>query len=124
MKTFGDVSPRFAHAEYSSFRITDENDRYRLIIGGYHGSCSDALLYHHNGSQFTTRDQDNDLNDDGNCAISSTGAWWYNKCLASNLNGQYLKGADSAYAKGIVWVHCWNHTYSLKETVMKIRRNE
>ena len=121
METFGDVLPESATVSYSTFTVTDESDLYRLVIGDYTGSCSDSMSTHNN-SQFSTRDNDNDSGEI-NCASEYTGAWWFNQCLASNLNGRYLGGTNSEYAKGIVWVGCWGQNYSLKRTVMKVRRN-
>ena len=69
---------------------------------------------------FTTRDQDND-NFRSNCAIEYKGAWWYNKCHHSNLNGLYLRGSHSSYADGVNWKGWKGHYYSLKRTEMKIR---
>ena len=44
--------------------------------------------------QFSTKDQDND-GGSGSCAQLYKGAWWYNACLSSNLNGLYINGAHS-----------------------------
>ena len=30
--------------------------------------------------KFTTYDVDNDIYNDGNCAVSCTGGWWYYYC--------------------------------------------
>ncbi|XP_060576825.1 angiopoietin-related protein 1-like, partial [Ruditapes philippinarum] len=80
-------NPVSAYAEYSTFSIKDESDKYRLLVGGYSGSCGNSLLYHNN-NQFTTKDSDNDQYS-GNCAVLFSGAWWYNNCDHSNLNGLY-----------------------------------
>jgi len=77
-------------------------------------------LEHHDGSKFSTRDQDNDAAI-GRCAIAYSGAWWYNNCHRSNLNGLYLNGTHTSYADGVNWVHWKGNYYSLKFSEMKIK---
>lgn len=64
-----------------------------------------------NGMMFTTLDKDNDLYNDGNCATLIKGAWWFNNCAFSNLNGLYT---DSNFAWGY-------HVSKLTKTLMLIR---
>lgn len=71
----------------------------------------------HNDKQFSTKDRNNI-----DCAIEFQGAWWYNGCHHSNLNGQYLNGTHSTYADGINWFDWRGYYYSLKKTSMMIRR--
>ena len=70
--------------------------------------------------QFSTKDQDNDRQI-GSCAVTFKGAWWYNKCHKSNLNGQYLGGPHKTYADGINWWALRGHHYSFKRSEMKLR---
>ena len=94
-----------------------------LTVSGYSGNAGDSMtdpVNNHNGRKFTTYDSDNDLSS-GNCAISFKGAWWYNSCHYSNLNGRYLAGQHSTYADGINWMTSKGHYYSLKMTEMKLR---
>uniref|UniRef100_A0A6P4FQ92 Fibrinogen C domain-containing protein 1-A-like n=1 Tax=Drosophila rhopaloa TaxID=1041015 RepID=A0A6P4FQ92_DRORH len=49
----------------------------------------DSLSYH-KGQAFSTYDQDNDKSGNTNCAQFHVGAWWYNNCAQSNLNGQHV----------------------------------
>ena len=83
------------------------------------GTAGDSLAWHHNMS-FSTKDQDNDQ-PIVNCAIWSEGAWWYNKCLYSNLNGRYLNGRHSSYSNGVTWAHWKGYYYSVKRAEMKIK---
>jgi ficolin len=115
------VDPFSAYAEYSTFKINDESDKYRLAIGGYSGSCSDSMPFQNN-QQFSTKDSDNDPYS-YHCAEIYGGGWWYNTCHFAHLNGMYLGGADTDFGRGIIWESCWGYFYSLKKTVMKIRRN-
>lgn len=92
-------------ADYASFKVTGENDKYRLtyayFIGGDAGDAfdgydfgddsSDKFFTSHNGMQFSTWDSDNDKYD-GNCAEQDGSGWWMNKCHAGHLNGVYYQG--------------------------------
>ena len=106
-------------ANYSFFSVGNAGTKYRLNVAGYAGTAGDALTGH-NGTAFSTFDQDNDLND-GNCAVIFKGAWWYRSCHSSNLNGQYLSGSHTSYADGVNWKPFKGYHYSLKYTAMKIR---
>uniref|UniRef100_A0A1X7STC6 Fibrinogen C-terminal domain-containing protein n=1 Tax=Amphimedon queenslandica TaxID=400682 RepID=A0A1X7STC6_AMPQE len=115
----GDFEGNTSYANYSTFNVSDGSTEYILTVGGYSGTAGDSLAYH-NGSRFTTRDNDND-NDQGNCAQFDTGAWWYNSCADSSLNGRYFNTATDN-TQGIVWWH-WKGITTLKFTEMKTRRN-
>ncbi|XP_054082759.1 ficolin-2-like isoform X2 [Zeugodacus cucurbitae] len=109
-------------AKYESFAIGNAQEKYELsVLGQYSGTAGDSFTFHR-GKKFTTKDSHNDENNE-NCAVLYTGAWWYQKCHASNLNGRYLGGEfpKDQYAKGVVW-HAWHgHYYSLKYVHMAIR---
>ncbi|XP_032089040.1 ryncolin-3-like [Thamnophis elegans] len=107
-------------AIYSSFRIANENENYKLILGSYlDGNMGDSLSGQ-NDHPFCTKDRDNDIYD-GNCAVIYKGAWWYHKCHTSNLNGLYHKGEHTSFADGINWAAGKGYYYSYKYADMKIR---
>ena len=63
---------------YNKFAVGPVTEQYPLTISGFSGYTTDPFLSHqsptdHGGAlntmKFTTRDQDNDLNSDRNCAI-------------------------------------------------------
>ncbi|KAL9969901.1 hypothetical protein ACROYT_G022174 [Oculina patagonica] len=113
-----DFEGNIKYAEYTTFKVADEGDKYRLLIGGYSGSAGDSMSYH-NDAQFSTKDNDASLN--GDCAQSTSGAWWYKACHQSNLNGLYLGGPTSFHANGVIWLDFKGHDYSLKRSEMKLK---
>ena len=110
------------YAKYSTFNIGDSTTDYTNTVGGYSGDAGDSLAYH-NGRKFSTKDRDNDQSGDGSCAVLYSGAWWYNLCHDSNLNGLYLEGPQESYADGIDLVTFRGYYYSLKFTEMKLQNN-
>ncbi|XP_019630224.1 PREDICTED: fibrinogen C domain-containing protein 1-like [Branchiostoma belcheri] len=114
-----DVEGNTAYAVYDTFAISPESQNYRLHIGTYSGTAVDSLTVH-DGKQFSTKDRDDD-EDPVSCAQSYKGAWWYQSCHSSNLNGLYHLGTHESHADGVNWSHWKGVNYSLKRTEMKIR---
>ncbi|XP_061176978.1 ficolin-1-like [Saccostrea echinata] len=106
-----------AFAEYSTFYIGNEADKYRMTVSGYNGTAGDGLDYH-NGMKFSTKDQDNDIGR-RHCAESYHGAWWYRSCLVSNLNGEYAQSAVF-YFDHPIWEQ-WTDGEALQKTLMMIQ---
>ena len=109
------------YAEYTVFQVGDSDSKYRLTVSGYHGNAGDGLAYQ-NGRPFSTRDRDYDAHRNKHCAVSYKGAWWYNACHHSNLNGLYLSGVHPSGANGVNWYKWKGQYYSLKTSEMKVRR--
>ena len=84
------------------------------------GTAGDSLAYH-NAMAFSTKDRDNDQHGGKNCAIQYKGAWWYNYCHHSNLDGLYHHGEHSSFADGVNWKSWKGYHYSAKRAEMKIR---
>ncbi|KAM7361499.1 microfibril-associated glycoprotein 4-like [Cochliomyia hominivorax] len=106
-------------AKYNHFVVGNEKEFYTLHhLGVYTGDAGNSLGYHL-GSKFTTKDQDHDNKPTTNCAVEYTGAWWYNFCHHSNLNGKY---GDNSHAKGVNWHAFRNHNVSIEYVKMMIRR--
>ncbi len=114
-----DFEENTAYAKYGGFSIGNSTAKYRLYVSGYNGTAGDSMAYH-SGYQFSTKDQDNDANG-GHCAQIYKGAWWYQSCHSSSLNGLYLGGNHSSYADGVNWESWKGYYYSLKFTEMKLR---
>lgn len=79
----------------------------------------DSLVYH-NGMDFSTYDDDNDSRSNENCAVHWKGAWWYNGCHHSNLNGGYARAAVAG-AQYISWRSWKDQHIALKGALMMIR---
>ncbi|XP_033638997.1 ryncolin-1-like [Asterias rubens] len=110
-----------AWASYDEFSVT--GNKYTLQVGSYdaQSTAGDAMTYH-NGLPFTTKDQDNDARSGYNCAERYEGAWWFNDCLHSHLNGKYYPSQDVSPSRGIQWYEWKGAHDSLKKCSMKIRQ--
>ncbi|KAL0978349.1 hypothetical protein UPYG_G00169360 [Umbra pygmaea] len=119
-------------ATYNTFRVAAEAQRYRLTAREYSGDAGNALSYskryNHDGRAFSTNDRDHDRYASGNCAQYYGAGWWFDSCLAANLNGRYYKGRYSGLTNGIYWGTWYILTdsrsgerYSFKSVEMKTR---
>ncbi|XP_013415448.1 ryncolin-1-like [Lingula anatina] len=115
-----DADGIWAYAHYGHFAVSSESANYRLTVGTYSGTAGDSLR-RQNGCAFSTYDRDHDTWDNGSCARKYKGAWWYQNCHHSNLNGLYHLGNHTSFADGVNWHHFRGRNYSLKTTEMKIR---
>lgn len=120
METFEDES---AYAHYTSFAVGNAASGYKLSISGYSGTAGDSMMFGHNQMMFSTKDKDQDTAPPPiNCAESCKGGWWYYFCHASNPNGLYLDGANTAHGEGINWASYKGQKYSMKTIELKVRR--
>ncbi|NXW70218.1 FCN1 protein, partial [Hirundo rustica] len=115
-----DFENNYYFAKYASFRVLGESEKYRLVLGDFLGGNAGDSLSYHRDMPFSTTDQDNDMSS-FNCATEYKGAWWYNDCHYSNLNGMYWRGVHGSYADGINWKTGKEYHYSYKQTEMKFR---
>ncbi|XP_050093826.1 ficolin-3-like [Anopheles aquasalis] len=98
MKDFSGVHK---FARYDAFKLSGENDQYRLTLGKYRGTAGDSMKVS-KGMKFSTKDRDNDLSTDYACAREMEGAWWYKNCANANLNGRYQ---NTTHRKSMHWYH-------------------
>ena len=72
-------------------------------------ALTDRMVYH-NGMQFSTYDQDNDLGGNTNCAVKwKCNGWWYKNCVEVCLNA----ASDAAFEQGgPLWYFMGVITYS------------
>jgi ficolin len=104
--------------------MADSRMVYAIVHLHFTGDAGDSFSSH-SGMKFSTYDVDNDRADESysrgeECAKIFKGAWWYNQCHSSNLNGLYLNGSHTSYADGMEWASFEGLQYSLKGTEMKI----
>ncbi|KFV17600.1 Ficolin-1, partial [Tauraco erythrolophus] len=115
-----DFENNYYFAKYASFRVLGESEKYKLVLGDFLGGNAGDSLSYHKDMPFSTTDRDNDMSS-FNCATEYKGAWWYNDCHYSNLNGMYWLGVHRSYADGINWKTGKEYHYSHKRTEMKFR---
>ncbi|XP_065552084.1 ficolin-1-like [Lathamus discolor] len=115
-----DFENNYYFAKYSSFRVLGESEKYKLVLGDFLGGNAGDSLSYHKDMPFSATDEDNDMSS-FNCATEYKGAWWYNDCHYSNLNGMYWLGVHGSYADGINWKTGKEYHYSYKRTEMKFR---
>ncbi|KAI8747799.1 BgiBFREP12.9 [Biomphalaria glabrata] len=106
-------------AQYENFKVLSETEKYKLQTGTYSGNAGDDLSPHNN-KFFSTFDRDNDISSSTNCAEYNSGAWWYESCHHSNLNGQWGRTSN----KGMNWFKLTRGSNSVSFTEMKIRERE
>ncbi|KAK0065196.1 BpFREP12.4 [Biomphalaria pfeifferi] len=107
-------------AQYENFKVLSETEKYKLLIGDYIGNAGDSLSYPNN-MFFTTFDRDNDNHGTIHCAEYCSGAWWYESCHDSNLNGQWK---STSLQKEMIWAALTGHSNNVSFTEMKIRECE
>lgn len=95
------------YAKYDQFYVANEYLKYRLTIGTYTGTAGDALNlkkpYNHDQKFFSTPDRDNDQYASGHCGAYYSSGWWFDACMAANLNGKYYNKKYKGIRNGIFW---------------------
>lgn len=115
-----------------SFFLLFVSVRFRLTAQNYQGDAGNALSYskhyNHDGRAFSTYDRDHDRYAAGSCAQYYGAGWWFDSCLAANLNGHYYHGRYVGITDGIYWGTWYILTdsrtrerYSFKSVEMKTR---
>ncbi|XP_075162636.1 uncharacterized protein LOC142235268 [Haematobia irritans] len=123
----GDHNDIVKYAKYGIFSIGSEDELYELKeIGNYEGNAGDSFTQH-KGNKFSTKDRDNDANEWDSCAEENMGAWWYENCQWSNLNGLYYTNGEipkEEMGRGINWSSFRGYNYSMKFVQMMIRTRQ
>uniref|UniRef100_A0A493T8N7 Angiopoietin 4 n=1 Tax=Anas platyrhynchos platyrhynchos TaxID=8840 RepID=A0A493T8N7_ANAPP len=109
------------YAHYGKFQLGSERQLYRLSLQDYSGTAGQQSGLALQGTNFSTRDADND-NCLCKCAQMLSGGWWFDACGLSNLNGIYYPARHNIRKlNGIRWHYFQGPSYSLKGTRMLIR---
>ena len=118
---------------YDTFALAGADSNYRLWMAGFSTSSGRLkndpfrMVY---GSEFTTRDRDNDRYPSGNCATThNRGGWWYGGCGGLSLNGRYEGNVRNPTWTGIIMrfidTSGFTPITAIKSTEMRIRsRNQ
>uniref|UniRef100_A0A904A303 Fibrinogen C-terminal domain-containing protein n=1 Tax=Anopheles quadriannulatus TaxID=34691 RepID=A0A904A303_ANOQN len=113
-----DFDGNYKYARYDEFMIESEKNQYALAkLGAYTGTAGHSL-FNHKGMKFSTKDRDNDILPNSNCAVKYKGAWWYEGCHDSNLNGLYR---NSVSGENMVWYYYKSSQAGLAYSRMLIR---
>ena len=86
-----------------TFSVGNATSNYTIVYSQSSDRVKDSMFTdYHNGMMFTTRDRDNDIATNINCASDiNRGGWWYNNCAHINLNGNY-EGNVTSTVTGII----------------------
>ncbi|KAM9838397.1 angiopoietin-2b [Aulostomus maculatus] len=94
-----------AYSHYQRFYIDGEEHNYSLHADGFSGTAGRTSSLTHTGTQFSTKDRDND-SCTCKCAQLASGGWWFEACGPSNLNGIYYPGTSTVVRyNGIQWYY-------------------
>ena len=120
------VNLKWYSAEYTTFTLASEADKYRINVGGYTGDAGDGFNVSPltrgvtTNMPFTTVDDDNDYYfyhyTIVDCA-SKAGGWWWNGCGTSALT---VPGGSSMWGTLTVTVGLAN--FQVKDNRMMIKR--
>uniref|UniRef100_A0A3P9LSP1 Angiopoietin 2b n=1 Tax=Oryzias latipes TaxID=8090 RepID=A0A3P9LSP1_ORYLA len=109
-----------AFSHYDRFYIDGEENNYSLHADGFSGTAGRTSSLTHTGSQFSTKDRDND-SCTCKCAQLASGGWWFEACGPSNLNGIYYPASSNVVRyNGIKWYY-WKgpNTMATMTTMME-----
>ncbi|XP_049607421.1 angiopoietin-2b [Syngnathus scovelli] len=94
-----------AYSHYQRFYIEGEEHNYSLHVEGFSGTAGRTDSMAHSGTQFSTKDRDNDRCT-CKCAQLASGGWWFEACGPSNLNGMHYPSSSNVVRyNGIKWYY-------------------
>lgn len=97
----------FVDMEYGRFKISSEEDYFRISVSDYNGPEGWDTLTRANSTPFQTFDRHSTQNGEHvNCAAQRRGAWWYtSNCEGPNLTGVNFNGEHIFPGTGIQWLN-------------------
>ncbi|XP_061673603.1 angiopoietin-2b [Syngnathoides biaculeatus] len=94
-----------AYSHFKHFFTNGEDRNYSLHVEGFSGTAGRTNSMAHSGTQFSTKDRDNDRCT-CKCAQLASGGWWFEACGPSNLNGVYYPSSSTVVRyNGIKWYY-------------------
>uniref|UniRef100_A0A8C7GYP5 Angiopoietin 2b n=1 Tax=Oncorhynchus kisutch TaxID=8019 RepID=A0A8C7GYP5_ONCKI len=116
-----DAEGNEAYSHYNHFYIDAENKNYSLHAQGFSGTAGRTSSLTQPGTQFSTKDRDNDRCS-CKCAQMASGGWWFEACGPSNLNGIYYSGVSNVVRyNGIKWYYWKGPSLMTTVTTMMVR---
>ncbi|KAK2830175.1 hypothetical protein Q5P01_018106 [Channa striata] len=110
-----------AFSHYDRFYIDGEDNNYSLHAEGFGGTAGRTSSLTHTGTQFSTKDRDNDRCT-CKCAQLASGGWWFEACGPSNLNGIYYPASSNVVRyNGIKWYYWKGPNLMATMTTMMVR---
>ncbi|XP_060916109.1 angiopoietin-2b [Labrus mixtus] len=110
-----------AFSHYDRFYIDGEDNNFSLHAEGFSGTAGRASSLTHTGTQFSTKDRDNDRCT-CKCAQLASGGWWFEACGPSNLNGIYYPSSSSVVRyNGVKWYYWKGPNLMATMTTMMVR---
>ncbi|XP_071836174.1 uncharacterized protein [Apostichopus japonicus] len=99
------------HTRYSSFRISNERDKYRLSLGGYNGNAGNNAMGANSGYRFSTHNEDNDGSSTFDCAEKHRGGWWYPDDSSTGSTSNCYSFSDRVATGGYDYSDCYCYYY-------------
>uniref|UniRef100_A0A3Q4AC04 Fibrinogen C-terminal domain-containing protein n=1 Tax=Mola mola TaxID=94237 RepID=A0A3Q4AC04_MOLML len=110
-----------AFSQYDHFYIDGEDNNYSLHAERFSGTAGRTSSLTHTGTEFSTKDRDNDRCT-CKCAQLASGGWWFEACGPSNLNGIYYPSSSSVVRyNGIKWYYWKGPNFMATMTTMMVR---
>uniref|UniRef100_A0A3Q3WYX9 Fibrinogen C-terminal domain-containing protein n=1 Tax=Mola mola TaxID=94237 RepID=A0A3Q3WYX9_MOLML len=121
------------HVQLEDWRQGKRSSEYRFYLNGPESNYTIHLIHvsgdlpdpmsNHTAMMFSTKDRDNDKQQNSSCAHSHIGGWWFNACGDAILNGRYFQMRPKGRLerrRGIQWKVGPKASYYLKLTQLSV----